>query len=74
MQPLRCIQIIVHIFKFVLPGTHLHPSQFKHGRVKCRAQRYKHRNEVPTLEKDDQHQAGIKPARQVTAINCKPPL
>ena len=38
LQPLRRIELIVHIAISVLPGTHFHLSQVKHLRVKCLAQ------------------------------------
>ena len=38
LQPFQRWEIITHIAISVLPGTHLHPSQVKHGRVKCLAQ------------------------------------
>ena len=38
LQPLRRIELIVHIAISVLPGTHFYLSQVKHLRVKCLAQ------------------------------------
>ena len=38
LQPFRRIELIVHIDIFVLPGTHLNPSQVNHVRVKILVQ------------------------------------
>ena len=38
LQPLRRIELIIHISISVLPGTHFHLSQVKHLIVKCLAQ------------------------------------
>ena len=39
LQPFRRIELFVHIAISVLASTDLHPSQVKHMRVKCLAQR-----------------------------------
>ena len=62
----------------ILPGTHLHPSQVKHVRVKCLAPGHKPRNNVPTLRGEKHlyliflyinlHQPGFESTQQAAAI------
>ena len=69
MQPIRRIELIVHIAISVLPGTHLHLSEEKHVRVKRLAQ--ENHIETMSLSREDEtwyfsvnlHKVGIEPAR-----------
>ena len=55
IQPLLRLDLIVRLVISALPHTISHRSEVKHFRIKCLAQGYKHRNNVPRLreEKND---------------------
>ena len=71
LQPLRRIELMVHIAIPVLPGTHFHLSQVKRLRVTCLAQGHNILTMSPRLRGEEHdtspkilHQAGFETTRQ----------
>ena len=74
LQPIRRIELIIHIAISVLPGTHFHLRQVKHLRVKCLAQGHNIK-QCPNIERGKHdislkilHQVGFETAQEAAAL------
>ena len=68
LQLFRRIEIIIHTAVSVIPGTYFYPSQGKHLRVKCLAQRPILRGVIHAISMKILHQAGLETARQAATL------